>query len=111
MLTEYQQRLINGYIPSPRDETLDPMEYYYIPDNGSEKCFKVYITDIYSTKDGTLYGCRYSSNGNRVHNWLPYDGIPKRDLYDNKQDCRDRTHSMQDDWEYLRELQQKEAEQ
>ena len=108
MLTERQKQMIEGYIPSPKDNTLDPFEYYFMPD-GSTRIFKVYISDIYPGEHETTYGCHYSSNGNRVHTWREFDGIPKRELYDNKEDCKNMTHSFFNQWEELRELQEEEG--
>ena len=105
-MTERQQKMIEAYLPHPRDDSLDLGEYYYKRDDG--KVFKVYISDIFPHKESTHYGCRYSSNGQRVHTCYEWDGIPKRQLYDNKEDCKDDAHLMCDYWEELRELQNKQ---
>ena len=53
----------------------------------------------------TLYGLRYSSTGNIVHVSGDYakNGVPMSRLYDNKQDCRESTHRICDNWEYMRQ--------
>ena len=95
------QQLIDSYLPHVKDLTLEPGEYYY--KRADDKVVKVYVSDIFPHDNGTLYGCRYVSNGQRVHTGYEWDGIPKRHLYDNKQDCRDDAHMMCDWWEDLRE--------
>lgn len=104
-MTDRIKQMIEWYIPNPKDETLEVGEYYYKRDDG--KVFKVYVCDILPTMNGTNYGCRYVSNGNRVHTCYDFDGIPMRQLYDNKQDCIDESHLMYDNWEQLREEEQK----
>lgn len=103
-MTERQQKMIEAYLPHPRDDSLDAYEYYYKRDD--DKVVKVYISDIFPHENETHYGCRYSSNGQRVHTCYEWDGIPKRQLYDNKEDCKDDVHLMCDYWEELREIQQ-----
>ena len=106
-MTDKERQMIEWYIPSPRDETLDLMEYYWKNDAG--KIFKVYITDINPAKnDRTVYGCRYSHNGQRVHAFGEWESIGMNNLYDNKDDCRDDTHLMYEQWEYLRKIQEAE---
>lgn len=108
-MTERQKQLIEAYIPSPRDESLDPFEYYIQDDYG--RIHKVYIKDIapHIEDDSTRYGLRYSATGNRCNlPWGEYGMARKSDLYDNKEDGRNHTHYMCDFWEELREL-QKEA--
>lgn len=59
----------------------------------------------------TTYGVRYSATGNRFQGFPGWGKVRKYQLYDNKQDCKDSTHSCYDGWEELRELQMKEAAQ
>ena len=106
-MTERQKQMIDSYLPNPRDESLDPFEYYYQRDDG--KIFKVYISEICPLEHGTGYRCRYSHNGNMVHAFGEYETIPMRQLYDNRQDCIDCSHLMFDEWEELRELQKKDG--
>ena len=37
-----------------------------------------------------------------------YESITMNNLYDNKQDCKDDSHLMYDNWEWLREEQNKQ---
>ena len=109
-MTERQKRQIEAYIPSPRDESLDPFDYYIEDDYG--KIHKVYIQDIapHFEDDSTRYGVRYSATGKRCNlPWGTYGMTRKSDLYDNKEDCRNHTHYMCDFWEELRKLQKEEG--
>ena len=111
-MTERQQRMIEGYLPNPRDPELDAFEYYILDDNNRVQ--KVYISDIMpgeSLYGETTYGVRYSATGNRFQGFPGWGKVRKYQLYDNKQDCKDSTHSCYDGWEELRELQMKEAAQ
>lgn len=105
MMTERQKQMIEAYIPSPRDETLDISEYYIRDDN--DKIQKVYISEINpgGLYENSVYGVRYSSNGNRFCGGLGYGQTHMWDLYDNKDDCRDMTHAIYDGWEELRRIQ------
>ena len=105
-MTDRMKQMIKWYIPNPRDPELDSCEYYYKRED--EKIFKVYVCDILPHDNETHYGCRYSSNGQRVHTSYDFDGIPMRQLYDNKQDCKDESHLMYDNWEWLREEEMKD---
>lgn len=109
------RRMIEAYIPHPRDPSLQEGEYFYCRETmGGPRIIRVFALDILPHKDGTEYGI-YQSRGGRLM-WVDTrgDGDPSRgvhmyELYDNKEDCRDRTHNVFDDWEWLREQQQKEA--
>ena len=99
--------MIEAYIPSPPDPTLDFGEYYILDDN--DKIQRVYICDIYPDHiEGTLYGVRYSKTSKR-YGGDGYGRTHMWNLYDNKEDCRAQTHACYDGWERLREL-QKEKE-
>lgn len=108
-MTDMTKRMIESYLPNPREPELNDTEYYYMRDDN--KVFKVYISEMFSHEDQSLYGCRYSHNGQKVHTCYFWDGIPMRQLYDNKQDCLDHSHLMYDNWEQLRTIQQKESTQ
>lgn len=71
----------------------------------------MYICNIYSDCGNSLYSVRMSSSRNRLSSSYPGNGYPLRQLYDNKQDCKDETHLFYDDWERLREIQRKERKQ
>lgn len=96
------------YIPHKRDETLEDGEYYYLHSTmGGDKIIKVYPLTILPHKDGTEYGIYQKKGCNLVRIDAGY-GDPNRgvrfsDLYDNKEDCKDRTHMMYEGWEELRE--------
>lgn len=106
-MNDRTKQMIEWYIPNPRDESLEQGEYYYKREDG--KIFKVYISDINPLRDDrTEYGCRYSHNGQRVHAFGEYESITMNNLYDNKQDCKDDSHLMYDNWEWLREEQNSE---
>lgn len=106
-MTERQSQLIEAYIPSPRDESLD-FDEYYVKDNIG-RIYKVHIRDIYPHGEETLYGV-YTDGGRHIKCWCDdIGGYPKRHLYDNKTDCQDDTHSLYDNWETLREIQKQEV--
>ncbi len=108
-MTDYEKKMVEGYIPSPPDPTLEAGEYYILDDY--DRVQKVFIRDINPDmrNDRTVYGVRYCSTGNRYNGGYGYGHTPMSSLYDNKQDCRDQTHMMYDYWEHLRELVKKEA--
>ena len=111
---ERTRMMIEAYIPSPPDPTLGFNEYYYLQSTwGGDRVIRVHVSDIYPYRDGTEYGI-YQSRGGRdvridVGYGDPFRGARMCDLYDNKQDCRDRTHSMYDGWQSLRAAQEKEG--
>ena len=107
-MTDRQKQMIEAYIPSEPDKTLDFLEYYILDDY--DKVQKVFVRDINPSinDDRTYYGVHYSSTGNRYSGGYGYGRTPKSALYDNKDDCRRQTHMMYDNWEYLRELQKGE---
>ena len=106
MLTEREKQLIAAYIPSPPDPELGFNEYYILDDY--DRVQKVYICDINPgpCNEGLVYGVRYSATGNRFGG-DDYGQTPMYRLYDNKTDCRNRTHVI-DYWEDLRRKQQEE---
>lgn len=111
-MTDRERQMIEEYLPNPPDPTLGDGEYYYLQ---NERVIRVYPLDILPNKDGgTCYGI-YTKRGGRLVRvddgyGDPFHGVYFYDLYDNKEDCRNRTHWFCEEWERLRELQQKEAE-
>ena len=74
---------------------------------------KVYPLDVLPHDDHTEYGI-YQYKGGRLTRLDAgygngYRGVRMGDLYDNKEDCRNQTHGWCDDWERLREIQQRET--
>lgn len=110
-MDERTRRMIEAYIPSPRDETLESGEYYYRQETlRGPRIIRVYALDILPHRDGVEYGIYQQRGGRLVRVDARGDGDPSRgvhmhDLYDNRQDCADGTHYMYDYWEDLRELQ------
>ena len=113
-MTERERELIENYLPNPPDPGLQDGEYYYLQSTmGGERVIRVFALDILPHKDGVEYGI-YQQKGSRLvrvnSGWGdPTRGVRKHDLYDNKQDCIDRTHYFMDEWEDLRETQRKEG--
>ena len=107
-MTDREKRLIEGYIPNPRDPDLIDGQYYY---NHNGRIIKVFPLDILPHDEGIEYGC-YQLRGGQLQ-WIdtagygsPCRGCRKANLYDNKQDCRDDTHLLYDNWEDLRRVQE-----
>lgn len=115
MLTERQKRMIESYLPSPRDQSLEEGEYYVLYYGRSrEYVRKVRIANIFPITEGwssyTEYDVYDVKSGARVDSgWgSRFRGFRMHALYDNKEDCRNQTHIMYDDWEQLRKLQEAE---
>lgn len=109
-MTEREQKLIDAYIPSPRDTTLGDFEYYV--EDLSGRVQRVEITDILpllNDSDETIYLVVQSTTRKRVKGWGEYGGFTKGYMYDNKQDCKDGTHNCYAYWEKLRDMQMAEA--
>lgn len=110
------RQMIEAYIPHPRDPSLEAGEFFFCQETmGGPRIIRVFALDILPYRDGTEYGI-YQSRGTRLvrvdarGDGDPSRGVHMHELYDNKEDCRDRTHSCYDNWEWLREQQQKEVE-
>ncbi len=109
MLTDRQKQLIESYIPSHRDESLDRDEYYVLYSGRSKEYIrKVRICTFLPHGDSIEYGVRdVKSNA-----WVdagygtPFRGWRMAALYDNKEDCKNQTHCMYANWEDLRKIQQ-----
>lgn len=113
MIDERTRKMIESYLPNPPDPSLGFGEYYYLQEGMASRVIKVYALDILPCRDGDEYGI-YKKHGNnlvRVDAGYgdPLRGVRKSALYDNKEDCRNREHSMYDGWEYLREIQREEG--
>jgi len=111
MIDDRTRMMMEIYLPHPRDTSLELGEYYW--QSGSGKVYRVAVLTILPTKDGYEYGIYREVGGRMQHVDVgygddPHRGVSKAELYDNQQDCRDRTHSIFDGWEALRE-QQEEA--
>ena len=103
-MTERQQQLIAYYLPHSRDPELDDFEYYVEDQTG--KIQRGWLTDIMPYREDTLY--RIVNKRGQIKSGNEYDAFYKWELYDNKQDCREHSHSCYNGWEELRELQIKE---
>ena len=106
--------LIADIIPGEPDPTLEPGEYYYLQETmGGPRVLRVFALEILPHRDGTEYGI-YTRRGVQLvrvdSGWGdPSRGVHMHDLYDNKDDCRARTHYFYDEWERIREIQREEA--
>ena len=102
------RRMIEAYIPSAPDPSLRACEYYYLQGN---RVIRVWVHDILPYRDGTEYGIYQERAGHLVRIDAGYGdplrGVRMGYLYDNKEDCRDQTHSWYDNWESLRFIQRK----
>lgn len=110
-MTEREALMIREYLPGKPDPTLQFGEYYFLQNN---RVIRVFALDVYCNRDGDTYGCYRQVGGRMVKvddGWGggPFHGVYKSQLYDNKEDCRNQTHSWCERWEELRELQRKEA--
>lgn len=106
-MTDREKQLIEAYIPSPKDTTLKDFEYYVKDSN--YRVQKVEITDMLPFGETMLYRVVQVDTRKQVKNFRKYDAFAMCDMYDNKTDCRDCTHSCYSYWERLREIQQEEA--
>lgn len=106
-MAEMQKKQIEAYIPHPRDTTLGEGEYYWA--DSADRVQRVRVREIMPgcIGESETYGCVYVSTGRRVRDYMGlYGNVHKGDLYDNKEDCRDRTHVAVEWWEQLREVQE-----
>lgn len=113
-MTDRQRQMIAAYIPGEPDPELDFAEYYM--EDGAGRVIRVRASRIAYDDDREIrqvitVGKRphfvYGSRGECGRNPGWYF---MRALYDNRQDCRDDTHWMYDEWERLRALQREEDE-
>ena len=110
-MDERTKLMIETYLPNPPDETLEDGEFYFLQETmRGPRVIRVYPLDIMPMRDHTEYGIYQKRGANLV--WVDgrgdgdhYRGVSRHDLYDNRQDCKDRTHNTCDDWEDLRRIQ------
>ena len=115
-MTDRERLMIQEYLPNPPDPTLGVGEYYYLQSTRKgEQVIKVTIVHIFPGRshEPTEYGIyQVCANGLK---WVDvgygdhFRGCTMRELYDNKEDCKNQAHMFCYEWEELRELQQKEA--
>jgi hypothetical protein len=106
--------MIREYLPHDPDPSLEFGEYYYLQSTASgERIIRVYALDILPHRDGTEYGIYQRRGCTMVRidsGWNdPNRGVHKSQLYDNRTDCKDQTHSWVENWEDLRSIQRKEV--
>lgn len=111
-MDERTRRMIEAYLPHPRDPALQQGEYFFKRETmGGPRIIRVFALDILPHRDGTEYGIYQDRGGRLVRVDARGDGDPSRgvhmyELYDNREDCRDGTHICFDEWEDLRRLQE-----
>ena len=112
-MTDRQRQMIEAYLPNPRDPELEFNEYYVL--DNRDRPTKVHVVNIYFDKYDQQICQVFTGRGRLVHG--PYETDSEMfgggwyhpgALYDNKQDCKDCAHSMNDHWEDLREIQLRE---
>ena len=114
-MTDRERQMIAEYIPNPPDPTLGFEEFYYRQSTmKGDQVIKVQVRSIFPGEvHGEMEYEIYQVWGNGLR-WVdvgwgdPNRGCFRHDLYDNKEDCKNQTHYWYNNWEYLRELQQKE---
>ena len=113
MIDERTRKMIEAYLPNLPDPSLGFGEYYYLQEGMTSRVLKVHVLDILPVKDGTEYGIYQKRGNDLVRLDVGYGdqmrGVRKSALYDNKEDCRNREHSMYDGWEKLRKIQREEG--
>lgn len=102
------RQMIEAYLPHPRDPSLEAGEYFFKRDTmRGPQIIRVFPLDIMPMRDGTEYGIYQSRGGRLVRidgrgDGDPCRGVRMHELYDNRQDCLDGTHTCFDEWEDLR---------
>lgn len=115
-MTERQRQMIAAYIPSDPDPELGFAEYYMT--DAADRVIRVSASRIAYNADDEREIRQVFTVSKRPHPVFGGRGECARNpgwyylraLYDNKQDCRDDTHWMYDNWERLRDLQWKERQ-
>ena len=107
-MTDRQKQLIAAYLPNPRDPELNEGEYYVLDTN--DRVRKVEIRRILPRDERITYGVYEVSSGRRIDAGYgsEFYGFRKSQLYDNREDCKEQSHLMFDEWERLREVQEAE---
>lgn len=116
MLDFSTRQEIACYLPHYPDPELDYGEYYFLQNTKSgSRVIKVFVRSIYpgrhNRKEYEIIQERKNDKWARIDARGDGDrdrGAYMAELYDNKEDCRNQTHMIADDWEKLRELQMKE---
>lgn len=104
-MTEREKQMIETYLPHPRDPELEKCEYYVLDQAGRVQ--RVEMTDILSHFDGEdELVVVQAGTRKKVTGWMEFGGFPVSDLYDNREDCRDRTHTGIAYWERLRKAEE-----
>ena len=108
-MTERERQLISVYLPNPRDPELE-FNQYYVRDT-ADRIRKVEVRNILPHENEMSYGVYEVTSGRRIDAGYgsQYIGFRKHALYDNKEDCKSQTHLLYNNWEYLRELQERET--
>lgn len=106
MIDEATRKKIETYIPSPRDTALRPYCDYYVNVNSRVKLG--HVRGIFMSDDGEDLLELVDDRGYRIIGSWEFDSFRRTELYDNKEDCRNRTHDTFYDWEMLREMQEAE---
>ena len=113
-MTDRERKMIEGYLPSPRDPDLGPFEYYVL--DNRDRPVRVTVSHIGYDRDQAIFQV-FTPSGKLVHG--PYETSQdlwgggwyyKGSLYDNKDDCRSCTHSWCHFWEDLRRMQEEEGQ-
>lgn len=107
-MTDRQKRMIETYLPHPRDKDLGDGEYYVRDTAGRVR--RAWPANIWLHRDEVTYDMYECSSKRRIESgWYdPFRGFTKGYLYDNKEDCRAETHDLYDGWEELRKIQEEE---
>lgn len=107
-MTDYEKKLIEAYIPSPRDKTLQDDEFYVM--DCHDRVVKGSGYDLaFDLADGTEK-IRLINGRGVIHSAMgdELDFVRINHLYDNKEDCKNQTHFAYPEWQKLRELQEDE---
>lgn len=113
-MTDRERQMIEAYLPSAPDPELQTGFEFYLLD-ARDRPTKVRVVSISFDREGDLYQV-VTDAGRLVHGDYEADSetfgggwYRMAALYDNREDCRYRTHSMYDGWEWLRDIQRKEG--
>lgn len=113
-MTDRERELIGFYLPSPPDPELGFQEFYML--DSADRVIKVWFSSIgYSGEDGEIRLVHRVGSNSGVFNasgecgafpgwYYPWA------LYDNKEDCRNHTHTLYNNWEHLRDLQEEKSQ-
>jgi len=106
-MTDKERRMIETYIPSPKDETLEDEEYYVMDAWG--RIQRGFAWDMAQNRYGEEMRIIRNKRGIIQTELSDSWGFVNMSyLYDNKEDCRNGTHNLNADWPILREMQERE---